>query len=489
MNRKAKPWPPAGELIVGVLALVLCFSWSFKANANPDGLKGWKLGMQAYSFKEFTFYEAVDKNKALGMRYIEAYPGQGLSKEKPDVKADHNMSSRDKVEMLQKLRQAGVKLLNYGVVSLPNNEAECRKVFDFAREMGIETIVSEPPEDAFGLIDRLCEEYEINVAIHNHPKPSRYWNPDTVMRVCDGRSKWIGACADTGHWCRSGVDPLEAVKKLGRAGRIRSLHFKDLNEFGNRDAHDCVWGTGISQAKAILTELDRQDFKGVFSIEYEHNWLNSMPEIAGCVAFFRKTAAELSDVKYEDVFKRDLSNAVIEAGSWAFFGIDGVLTPTPSGHGDIWTKERYGNFTLKLDFKVPERGNSGVFIRTGSIEKWINTAIEVQIHATTDGTKHGQCGAIYDCLSPSKTAVKKPGEWNHYVITCLDNKIYVNLNGEDIIDMDLDRWTEAGKNPDPPGTRNKFRTAYKDMPREGHLGFQYHGNPIWLKNLKIKSFD
>jgi hypothetical protein len=332
----------------------------------------------------------------------------------------------------------------------------------------------------------LCEEYEINVAIHNHPKPSPYWDPDTVLRVCDGRSKWIGACADTGHWCRSGVDPLEAVKKLGRAGRIRSLHFKDLNEFGNRDAHDVIWGTGISQPKAILTELDRQNFKGVFSIEYEHNWLNSMPEIAGCVAFFRKTAAELSDVEYEDVFKRNLSNAVMEAGSWAF-DADGVLSPTPDGHGDIWTKERYGNFRLELDFKVPERGNSGVFIRTGSIEKWINTAIEVQIHATTDGTKHGQCGAIYDCLSPSKKAVKKAGEWNHFVITCLDNKIYVNLNGEDIIDMDLDLWTEPHKNPQ--GTRNKFRTAYKDMPREGHLGFQYHGNPIWLKNLKIKSFD
>ncbi len=63
----------------------------------------------------------------------------------------------------------------------------------------------------------------------------------------------------------------------------------------------------------------------------------------------------------------------------------------------------------------------------------------------------------------------------------------MNLNGQDIIDMDLDQWTEAGKNPQ--GTRNKFSTAYKDMPREGHLGFQYHGNPVWFKNLKIKSLD
>ena len=58
--------------------------------------------------------------------------------------------------------------------------------------------------------------------------------------------------------------------------------------------------------------------------------------------------------------------------------------------------------------------------------------------------------------------------------------------------MDLDFWTEAHKNPGPPiaaGTRNKFNIAYKDMAREGHIGFQYHGNMIWLRNLKIKSFD
>jgi hypothetical protein len=294
-----------------------------------------------------------------------------------------------------------------------------------------------------------------------------------VLKVCKGRSPRIGACADTGHWMRSGINPLEAVKKLGAQKRIISLHFKDLNEFGNPKAHDVIWGTGLANAKAILAELARQDFKGVFSIEYEYNWLESMPEIAGCVAFFRKTAAELSGAQAKDVFKKDLSNGIMEAG-------------------DIWTKERYGNFILELDFKVPDKGNSGVFIRTGDLKNWINTAIEVQIHATTDGTKHGQCGAIYDCLSPSKAAGKKPGEWNHYVITCLDNKIYVNLNGEDIIDMNLNLWTEAGKNPDPPagpGTKNKFSTAYRDMPREGHLGFQYHGNPIWFKNLKIRSFD
>jgi hypothetical protein len=198
------------------------------------------------------------------------------------------------------------------------------------------------------------------------------------------------------------------------------------------------------------------------------------------------TEIELSKAPAKDVFQKDLSNAVMEPSAWVF-DAEGVLTPAPKGHGDIWTKERYGNFILELDFKVPEKGNSGVFIRTGDIKKWINTAIEIQIHATTDGANHGECGAVYNCLSPSKNANKGPNEWNHYVITCLDNKIYINLNGQDIIDMDLNKWTEAGKNPD--GTPNKFKTAYKDMPRVGNLGFQYHGNPVWFKNLKVKSLD
>lgn len=444
----------------------------------------WRLGPQAYSFNRFTFAEAVAKAKLLNLKYIEIYPGQRIS---ADINAgvDHNMTAEQKKAVKKILADAGITLTNYGVVGLSNNEAECRKVFDFAKEMGIENIVAEPPADAFDLIDKLCQEYKIGVAIHNHPKPSPYWDYATVLKVCEGRSNWIGACADTGHWTRSKVDPVVAIRELGKTGRIRSLHFKDLNQWGE-GAHDVPWGTGVSEAGEVLAELSRQGYEGSFSIEYEYNWDNSVPEIRKCVEWFKRTAAELDTTVYTDVFKRNLSNGIMEAGSWAF-DAEGVLSPTPKGHGDIWTKERYGNFILELDFKVPDKGNSGVFIRTGSLDNWINTAIEVQIHATDDGTKHGQCGAIYDCLSPSKAAQKAPGEWNHYVITCLDNKIYVNLNGEDIIDMDLDQWVEKGKNPQ--GTPNKFSGAYKDMPREGHLGFQYHGNPVWFKNLKIKSLD
>ena len=280
-------------VVMGVLVGGMCWAADPAGPGCPNAEKiGWRLGCQAYSFRDFTFFEAVDKNAALGLKWIEAYPGQALSPEKKDVKVDHNMSDAAMAEVKAKLAASGVKLVNYGVVGLSNNEAECRKVFDFAKKMGIETIVSEPPKEAFGLLDKLTEEYGINVAIHNHPKPSPYWNPDVLLDACKGHSKRIGACADTGHWMRSGVNPIEAIKKL--EGRIISFHAKDLNEFGNPKAEDVPWGTGKGDMKALLEEVHRQGFKGVFSIEYEHNYEKLVPDIAACVAFFDKTAAELS---------------------------------------------------------------------------------------------------------------------------------------------------------------------------------------------------
>ncbi len=262
------------------------------AEGAPHAEKlGWHLGCQAYSFNRYTFYEAIDKVASLGLHYIEAYPGQKLSQEQPELATNESLSAKARQEIKQRLADKGVKLVNYGVCGLSADEAASRKTFEFAKDMGIETIVSEPGFDAFDTIEKLCEEFQINVAIHNHPKPSRYWNPDTVLEVCKGRSKRIGACADTGHWMRSELNPVEQLKKL--EGRIISFHFKDLNKFGG-GAHDVPWGTGEGDAKAMLTEIHRQGIKAVFSIEYEHNWTSSLPEIAECVNYFNKVAAGLA---------------------------------------------------------------------------------------------------------------------------------------------------------------------------------------------------
>ncbi len=275
-----------GLALAGWQSAVVAEDVAKLANGAPHAEKlGWRLGCQAYSFNRFTFYEAVDKTAAVGLKCIEAYPGQRLSKEQPDVRFGPGMPASARKEAKAKLAEAGVQLVNFGVTGAN------RGTFEFAKDMGIETIVSEPSLDAFDELEKLCDEFEINLAVHNHPKPSRYWNPDTVLEVCKGRSQRIGACADTGHWPRSGLNPVEAVKKL--QGRIVSFHFKDLDKYG-KGAHDVPWGTGVCDVEAILTELRRQGFQGVFSIEYEYHWDNSLPEIAQCVKYFDQVAAKLT---------------------------------------------------------------------------------------------------------------------------------------------------------------------------------------------------
>ena len=111
-----------------------------------------------------------------------------------------------------------------------------------------------------------------------------------MLAAIDGRSKLLGACADVGHWVRSGLDPVECLKKL--EGRVICLHFKDLNEKSPK-AHDVPWGTGVSNAKGMMKELKRQKFKGAFCVEYEYHWENSSPEIAECAKFFNATCDEL----------------------------------------------------------------------------------------------------------------------------------------------------------------------------------------------------
>ncbi|NOY82965.1 MAG: DUF1080 domain-containing protein [Kiritimatiellaeota bacterium] len=166
----------------------------------------------------------------------------------------------------------------------------------------------------------------------------------------------------------------------------------------------------------------------------------------------------------------------------------GTMALKPGG-GYIWTREQFGDFVLDLEFKLAEKSNSGVFIRTADIRNPVQTGIEIQLLDTfgkVPPDKH-DCGAVYDCLAPTQDAVKAPGEWNRMVITCRGSRIAVVLNEKPIIDMDLDRWIEPRRNPD--GSENKFQTAFKDMPRRGHIGFQDHGDPVWFRNVRIKQLE
>jgi sugar phosphate isomerase/epimerase len=248
---------------------------------------GFFIGCQAYTFNHFTVFEAIEKTAQAGGHVIEFYPGQKLSKDEPDVNWDQNASEETVQKVKDRLAQFKVRAVNYGVVGIPKDEAEARKLFEFAKKIGLRAITTESV-DAIDTIEKMVKEYDILVGFHDHPKrrddPNyRMWDPNYVLSVVKDRDPRIGSCADTGHWVRSGLKPVDCLRIL--KGRIISSHLKDLNQMG--EGHDVPFGTGMSDIPGILQELRDQGFSGNISIEYEYHWENSLPEVAQCIGFVR----------------------------------------------------------------------------------------------------------------------------------------------------------------------------------------------------------
>ena len=192
------------------------------------------------------------------------------------------------------------------------------------------------------------------------------------------------------------------------------------------------------------------------------------------------------------LFNQDLSNAVFPAGIWTVD--DGILTA--SEDQAIWTAKVYDNFVLDLEFKTAEGTNSGVIVYCTDIHNWIPNSVEVQIaddFATqwAESPKSWQCGAIFGRLAPTKSAVKKPGEWNRYTITCKDKMIYVLLNGEAVASMDMNLWTSAKINPDGTEIPEWLSRPAAELPTFGHIGFQgkHAGAPIYFRNMRIREIE
>ena len=253
---------------------------------------GLLLGVQAYTFHKFNFKEAIDKVNELGLKYIEAYYGQPLGETIGEGKFDYKMDKVTRDKILDYAKSKNVKIYASGVVVL-NDKKEWAQLFNFAKSMDIKVITCEPPYEQLGFVDSLANLYNIDVAIHNHPKPSSYWNPDLFLENTKGLSNHIGACVDIGHLKRMGIDPVVALKKY--EGRLKSIHIKDIvkKEEGDTEQRDIIWGQGVIDMPGVLKELKRQNFKGLLSIEYEWNWENSVPDIKKCINYYDEQISEI----------------------------------------------------------------------------------------------------------------------------------------------------------------------------------------------------
>jgi len=256
--------------------------------ASTGSTDGFKLGMQMWTFRVFTFVEALDKVDSAGIKNIEAFWGQKLGGGLPgEFGAD---MSADTIAKLKKILQdKGIQMVAMGVIT-PQNKAEWIKAFDLGKDFGLSYITSEPIKTQWDMIDSLAGAYSIKVAIHDHPKPNAYWSPDSVLAAIQNHSN-IGACADVGHWVRNGLDPVDCLKKLD--GHIIGVHLKDIVKAGDTESADTVVSKGVIDFPAIFAELKRQNFNGMLSIEHESNWDHNLPDVIATKDYYDQQIAAL----------------------------------------------------------------------------------------------------------------------------------------------------------------------------------------------------
>ena len=201
---------------------------------------------------------------------------------------------------------------------------------------------------------------------------------------------------------------------------------------------------------------------------------------------------DTSSKGWSNLFDDALTNAIYPAGVWSC--TNGIITATKDEA--LWSVKAYDDFILDLEFKNADSTNSGVIVHASDKNDWIPHSVEIQIaddfsKEWSSAPPSWQCGAVFGHQAATKHTVKKPGEWNHYTITCIGRKIWIVLNNELINEFDMSLYTSAKTNPDGSEIPSWLSNPLATLPLHGHIGFQgkHAGAPIYFRNIKIKELE
>jgi sugar phosphate isomerase/epimerase len=241
----------------------------------------WKMGIALYSFNKHPFTAALEKVDSAGVKYVEGFSFYMLGKEFGDS-ALGDLSPSGIGRMKKMLRDKGLSMESVYVDA--RDAAGWKKYFNLAKALGARYLTCEPSRDQWDLADSLAGVYGIPVAIHEHSREqSAYWHPDSVLAALKGHPNF-GACADLGHWARSGLDPVECLQKL--KGHILGIHLKDIDSLNDPNAADVIVGTGVINYPAVVRELKSQGYKGMIYMECEHKMDNNLPDVIQSLKYF-----------------------------------------------------------------------------------------------------------------------------------------------------------------------------------------------------------
>lgn len=256
------------------------------ADDKKDEFGGFALAIQSYTFRKFNLEQALKRMKDCGVSYGEFFNGSQLPK---------SLSGDQLAAALKLCKEYGITPIAYGVEGFSKNHDANKKVFDWAKSIGVKSISADPTVDAFDSLDKLCEEYKIAVAIHPHGPGSRWTDAEQIMKAVKEHHPLVGTCLDTGHLIRMAqagkkLDVPEQIKIMG--DRNFGLHLKDHD---NKRKIDVIYGKegGVLDVLAVLKALRDVKFKGSISIEYEASENEPTADVKACVDVFKDAVKKL----------------------------------------------------------------------------------------------------------------------------------------------------------------------------------------------------
>jgi sugar phosphate isomerase/epimerase len=276
-NFPRRQWMKMGALAAAIppLPFTSIATASSTVAEDSDPWMGLKMGVATYSVRELPIEEAIAGVQRVGLKYV------SIKNVKNHIDLSH--SSDERKRRAQLFRDAGLIPLSVGNIPMRNGQEEIRKAFEFARDIGVPTIVCAPDHDAVPLLDKLVKEFDIRIAIHNHgPEDKFFPSPFDVMRAIEKYDKRIGLCIDVGHTARAGVDPAESIIKCQE--RLYDVHLKDISAMGNKNT-PIEAGRGILDSRSILAALLKINFQGLVGFEYEKDGKDPIPGLAETVGY------------------------------------------------------------------------------------------------------------------------------------------------------------------------------------------------------------
>jgi len=268
--------------LLGLTAASLAATLGTDRVAVAAQSSGLNLGIQLYSLRGYKVNEALAHAKSLGFTHVEFYSGMLAT----------NASADEIASIKKQVSELGLTISAHGVNRFSKDADANRAIFQFAKSAGIGTITADPDPDSFANLDQLVKEFDIRVAIHNHGPRHRYNKALDVLHAIEGHDERIGACADLGHYIRSGEQPVEVIQAF--KGRLYGIHLKDFATMEDK-AKGVILGVGHLNCLEVFEALKNVGFPadGALSLEYEENESNPLDDIRQCVLVARTALAKL----------------------------------------------------------------------------------------------------------------------------------------------------------------------------------------------------